>query len=223
MDFIIQLLVGAIVFLAATCGTGFKLFYDRLLKAEETIEKLRLKYEELKALNGEAEAKVEMYENCPKRQDCPFHRGTAAVCTLAAVALCFLTSCTMPDVLYKVDYQAGVLDAKGRPVAASKDLAMLGGSLLTKTKDEHATLTHGDSAITRRREGKDELGVVRTIVQGQAAQAMAQSLGSVARTASNNKAAQEVAAQATAQTRITAPLEAQTEQVRIAAEAAAAQ
>jgi hypothetical protein len=131
-----------------------------------------------------------------------------------------LVSCTMPDLLYKVDYQPGIVDAKGKPVAASKDLAMLGGSLLTKTDDEHATLTHGDSTITRRRKGKDEAVVVRAYVQGQAAQALAKSLSSVASTASNNKAAQEAAAQATERTRITAPLEAQTQQAQIATEAA---
>jgi hypothetical protein len=126
----------------------------------------------------------------------------------------------MPDLLYKVDYQRGLIDAKGRPVAASKDLAMLGGSFLTKTKDEQATLTHGDSTITRRRVGKDEAVVVRAYVQGQAAQALAGSLSSAATTASNNKAAQEAAAQATERTRITAPLEAQTQQAQIAAETA---
>jgi len=131
--------------------------------------------------------------------------------TLLAVLTLCLVSCTMPDLLYKVDYQPGLVDAKGRPVAASKDLAMLGGNFLSKTKDEQATLTHGDSTITRRRVGKDEAVVVRAYVQGQAVQALAGSLSSAATTASNNKAAQEAAAQATERTRITAPLQAQTQ------------
>lgn len=141
--------------------------------------------------------------------------------TLLILLTLSLVGCTMPDLLYKVDYQPGLVDAKGRPVAASKDLAMLGGSLLTKSEDERATLTHGDSTITRRRKGKDEAVVPRSYFQGEAVKSLGQGLASAAQTASNNKAAQEAAAQATARTRITAPLEAQTQQAQIAAEAAA--
>lgn len=49
-----------------------QLLYARLQKAETTVEELRQLIEGLNRENGEHAAKVEMYERCPKRLDCPF-------------------------------------------------------------------------------------------------------------------------------------------------------
>lgn len=49
-----------------------RLLYLRLQKAESTVEALRGLYENLKEDHGEASAKVEMFERCPKRVECPF-------------------------------------------------------------------------------------------------------------------------------------------------------
>lgn len=46
--------------------------YERLTKAESTMEELRKKIEVLLSENGEKKAKVEMYERCPMRDKCPF-------------------------------------------------------------------------------------------------------------------------------------------------------
>lgn len=51
-----------------------KLMYARLLKAEETVESLRQEMEKLERENGHNEAKVLMFERCPRRLDCPFSR-----------------------------------------------------------------------------------------------------------------------------------------------------
>jgi cell division protein FtsB len=58
---------GGLVYLA-------KAFYSRLIRAEETIEELRQEMEKLERENGRHSAKVEMYEQCPQRQACPFFR-----------------------------------------------------------------------------------------------------------------------------------------------------
>jgi hypothetical protein len=50
------------------------LLYQRLVKAEATVEVLRLAHEELTAMYGEASAKVEIYERCPKQRECPFFK-----------------------------------------------------------------------------------------------------------------------------------------------------
>jgi len=64
-----------------------KILYARLVKAEETVEALRLAHEELQRMHGEAEGKVGMYERCPRKHECPFF-GAGAVGLL--VALCVL-------------------------------------------------------------------------------------------------------------------------------------
>lgn len=48
------------------------LMYARLVKAEATLELLRIEHEKLEAENGRNSAKVSMYERCPRRADCPF-------------------------------------------------------------------------------------------------------------------------------------------------------
>lgn len=88
-----QALIAAIVFLAGTCGTVFKLFYERLQKAEGTIEALRLKLEELTETNGENAAKVEMYKNCSQGEKCPFQRRQLPACP--ATALVFFALCSL--------------------------------------------------------------------------------------------------------------------------------
>ncbi len=47
--------------------------YERLLKAEQTVENLRIEMERLERENGEKSAKVEMFNRCPKMAECPFH------------------------------------------------------------------------------------------------------------------------------------------------------
>lgn len=54
------------------------LLYQRLVKAEATVEALRLAHEELTAEHGEASAKVEIYERCPKQRECPFFKPQTA-------------------------------------------------------------------------------------------------------------------------------------------------
>jgi len=49
-----------------------QVLYARLQKAESTVEELRQLIEGLYRENGEQAAKVEMFERCPKRLDCPF-------------------------------------------------------------------------------------------------------------------------------------------------------
>lgn len=49
-----------------------KILYLRLQKAESTVEALRALLEALNHDHGEASAKVEMYQRCPRQTDCPF-------------------------------------------------------------------------------------------------------------------------------------------------------
>jgi len=55
-----------------------RILYGRLLKAEETVETLRLAHEELQHEHGEAAGKVGMYQRCPRKQECPFFTTSAA-------------------------------------------------------------------------------------------------------------------------------------------------
>jgi hypothetical protein len=48
------------------------ILYSRLQKAENTVEELRKILESLQRENGEQAAKVEMFERCPRRSECPF-------------------------------------------------------------------------------------------------------------------------------------------------------
>ena len=124
---------------------------------------------------------------------------------LGVLSLC---SCTISPVVYT--------DAKGR------DVAWLGGSLVTKSKEQFASITRPDgTVITHQIVGKDETAVPRYWVQAQAAEAIAGIAGSVSKNAANNETARVVSGDAVKTTAITAPLTAQTEQARIAAEAAA--
>ena len=59
---------------AALCW-AVQLLYARLIKAEQTVEELRKLHENLKEDLGEASAKVEMFERCPKRAECPFYKA----------------------------------------------------------------------------------------------------------------------------------------------------
>jgi hypothetical protein len=54
-----------------------QVLYARLLKAEATVEELRKLHENLKEDHGQASAKVEMFERCPKRVECPFFNATS--------------------------------------------------------------------------------------------------------------------------------------------------
>ena len=65
-----------------------KVLYARLLKAEATVELLRIAHEQLQREHGEAEGKVGMYQQCPRKQDCPFFSSTPTVGVL--VLLCVL-------------------------------------------------------------------------------------------------------------------------------------
>jgi len=56
---------------AALCW-AVQLLYLRLQKAESTVEALRMALDALNHDHGEASAKVEMYQRCPRRADCPF-------------------------------------------------------------------------------------------------------------------------------------------------------
>lgn len=53
-----------------------KILYLRLQKAESTVEALRMALDSLHHDHGEASAKVEMYQRCPRRGDCPFFSPT---------------------------------------------------------------------------------------------------------------------------------------------------
>lgn len=55
-----------------------QILYARLQKAESTVEELRQMIEGLNRENGEHAAKVEMFERCPKRLDCPFSLARTA-------------------------------------------------------------------------------------------------------------------------------------------------
>lgn len=48
-----------------------KALYERLTKAESTVEALRVEMEKLERENGEQAARVKMYERC-SRDGCPF-------------------------------------------------------------------------------------------------------------------------------------------------------
>ena len=126
---------------------------------------------------------------------------------LMSILTLLLTSCSIAPVVYT--------DAKGR------DVAWLGGSLVTRSKDHMASITRPDgTVISTRTVGKDETAVPRYWVQAQAAEAIAGIAGSVSKNAANNATARVASNDAVRSTAITAPLAAQTEQARIAAEAA---
>ena len=67
-----------------------KVLYARLLKAEATVEVLRMAHEQLQREHGEAEGKVGMYQQCPRKKECPFFSSAATVGVL--VMLCALLS-----------------------------------------------------------------------------------------------------------------------------------
>lgn len=58
-----------------------KILYQRLTKAEETVEELRKELERLEHENGRHSAKVEMFQRCPQRQNCPFYHELPRVST----------------------------------------------------------------------------------------------------------------------------------------------
>jgi hypothetical protein len=58
---------------AALCWS-VQLLYLRLQKAESTVESLRKALDLLNHDHGEASAKVEMFERCPRLIDCPFFK-----------------------------------------------------------------------------------------------------------------------------------------------------
>lgn len=119
----------------------------------------------------------------------------------------FLVSCTINPVVYT--------DGQGR------DVAWLGGSAITKSKDAITSITRADGTVIYSRTiGKDETAVPRYAIQAQAAEAVAGIAGSVTRNAANNETTRVLSGDAVKSTAITAPLNAQTEQARIAAEAA---
>jgi hypothetical protein len=134
---------------------------------------------------------------------------TSILCLVIFIGslLLLLCACTINPVVYT--------DAKGR------DVAWLGGSAITKSKDHMASITRPDgTVITTRTVGKDETAVPRYAIQAQAAEAIAGIAGSVTKNAANNETARVISGDGVKTTAITAPLAAQTEQARIAAEAA---
>lgn len=65
-------LLSALTTVTSALVWAVQVLYARLQKAESTVEELRQLIEGLNRENGEHAAKVEMYERCPKRLDCPF-------------------------------------------------------------------------------------------------------------------------------------------------------
>lgn len=65
-------LLSALSVVTSALVWAVQVLYCRLQKAESTVEELRKLIEGLNRENGEHAAKVEMYERCPKRHDCPF-------------------------------------------------------------------------------------------------------------------------------------------------------
>ena len=50
-----------------------KLMYAQLVKAESRVDELSAEIETLQREAGHSEAKISMYERCPRRVDCPFY------------------------------------------------------------------------------------------------------------------------------------------------------
>jgi hypothetical protein len=120
---------------------------------------------------------------------------------------CALAACTVNPIVYT--------DAKGRAAA------WLGGSVGTKATEEYASITRPDgTVITHMRKGKDEVAIPRAYMQAKLGEALGRVSGAVSKNASNNATKQALSKDAVESTRITAPLAAETEQARIAAEAA---
>jgi hypothetical protein len=71
----VNLLMTALSSVTGVLGVVVKQLYARMIKAEEKLEKMQEKVDELTELEASASAKVEMYQNCPKRVECPFARS----------------------------------------------------------------------------------------------------------------------------------------------------
>lgn len=50
-----------------------KVLYDRLTKAEATVEQLRTELKRLEHENGRHSATVEIFRRCPQKANCPFY------------------------------------------------------------------------------------------------------------------------------------------------------
>jgi hypothetical protein len=128
-----------------------------------------------------------------------------SILTLTLILISSAVSCTISPVVYT--------DSKGR------DVAWLGGSAITKSKDHMASITRPDgTVISTRTVGKDETAVPRYYIQAKAAEAIAGIAGSVTKNGANNETARVVSGNAVKTTAITE----ETTRARIAAEAAAA-
>jgi hypothetical protein len=68
----VNLLMTALSSVTTVLGFAVKQLYTRLIRAEEKLDKMQIKIDELTELEAAASAKVEIFENCPKRAECPF-------------------------------------------------------------------------------------------------------------------------------------------------------
>lgn len=185
-----------------------------LAEKDKQIEKL---WEKVNLLTGDASAVLGCtVKNCPVRTvaeermgrvTLPIPLRPAARLGLLLFSLLSCISCTINPIVYT--------DAKGR------DAAWLGGSVGTKADYETASITRPDgTVITHSRHGKDEVAIPRAYMQARLGEALGRVAGSVTKNAANNATRQALSKDAVESTRITAPLDAQTEQARIAAESA---
>lgn len=70
----VNLLMAGLSSVTGVLGIAVKQLFSRLIKAEDKIDKMQLKIDELTASEAEAHAKVKIYEQCSKRhtRECPF-------------------------------------------------------------------------------------------------------------------------------------------------------
>jgi hypothetical protein len=127
--------------------------------------------------------------------------------TIISFLAILLASCTLNPTI--VTYRGG------------REIVSLGGSVGTKADYETASITrpNGD-VLTVTRRGKDEVAIPRAYMQAKLGEALGRVAGSVTKNAANNETRRVLGAQDVEKVRITAPLNAATEQARIAAEAA---
>jgi hypothetical protein len=70
----VNLLMAGLSSVTGVLGVAVKQLFSRLIKAEDKIDKMQFKIDELTASEAEAHAKVQIYEQCSKRhtRECPF-------------------------------------------------------------------------------------------------------------------------------------------------------
>jgi hypothetical protein len=211
-------LIAVVVALCGALVALWRLDRGALVERIESLEAERVElYEAIEALRSrldELAPDAALVRRCPAGQGCPLwvDRVTGPVPlpkipypALVGVLVLLLCSCTVnPTVM---------------TLKNGRELVTLGGSVGTKADYETATITRPDGTVlSYSRHGKDEVAIPRAYMQARLGEALGRVAGSVTKHAATNETRRVLGAQDVEKVRITAPLNAATEQARIAAE-----